>query len=246
MLLKAVSTQLHQLPRWKESAVHLTSQLEQQLQQRKNALADETSAYDPVSTQTRQPRRPHGQSYPGLRASGEMTPSLNPPFRSAAEYLADYRTRFVRSAPSPVAVASASLQPSSEPFTRLDSKSKPPVASSTSFTEDDIIEPPPRLPFVTNAAYIADFAVAKHAATRHGADTMFSIGRAACSIRESISDTGAGPSIIGTQILARLPADAAVSRSDDRATVDEEITGANGQPLLPKCEGWGGLVHIML
>jgi hypothetical protein len=101
MLLKAVSTQLHQLPRWKESAVHLTSQLEQQLQQRKNALADETSAYDPVSTQTRQPRRPHGQSYPGLRASGETTPSLNPPFRSAAEYLADYRTRFVRPAPPP-------------------------------------------------------------------------------------------------------------------------------------------------
>ena len=234
MLLKAVSTQLHQLPRWKESAVHLTSQLEQQLQQRKNALADETSAYDPVSTQTRQPRRPHGQSYPGLRASGETTPSLNPPFRSSAEYLADYRTRFVRSAPPPVAVASASLQPSSEPLTRLDSEPKPPVTSSASFTEDDIIEPPPRLPFVTNAAYIADFAVAKHAATRHGADTMFSIGRAACSIRESISDTGAGPSIIGTQILARLPADAAVSRSDDRATVDEEITGANGQPLVSR------------
>jgi hypothetical protein len=159
----------------------------------------------------------------------------------------DYRTRFVRSAPPSVTVASAPLPPPSGPLTRPDAEPKPPVASSSSFTEDDIVEPPPRLPFVTNAAYIADFAVAKHAATRHGADTLFSIGRAACSIRESISDTGAGPSIIGTQILARLPADAAVSRSDDRATVDEEITGANGQPfvlmLKPQLSPWSVLYY---
>ena len=228
-LLSGVSTRLNQLPRWRQSATHLTFQLDQQTQQRKNAQADEASARNPAPTSQRQTRRPPAQSYPGLRTQGEAPAPLSPSCRSAAEYRDDYRLRFVKASPPNVVVASAPLRPSDLPPTVTSG-----VAGTTTFLEKDIIKPPPALPFVTNAAYLADFAVATHAGTRGGSDTMFSIGRAACAINESIGDTGAGPSIIGSAILARLPADAAVSRSSSHATVNEDLVGPDGNPLISR------------
>lgn len=237
-LLKGVSTQANQMPRWKQSSTDLTLQLDQQRQQIENAKANVAFAHDPVRIQAHSPRRPPSSCHPGLRTIEERPLALHPPCRSASEYVSDYQNRFVSAATPPLVAASVPIRHDSAPSATCEVDASASqiheLANPSIFGEDDIVSPPPPLPFVTNAAYITEFAVARHAGTRQGKDTLFSIGKATCAIKESISDTGAGPSLVGSLLLSRLPADAAVSRSQTTPTVNSDLVGPDGQPLVSR------------
>ena len=104
--------------------------------------------------------------------------------------------------------------------------------ANRSIGEGDIAEPPPPLKCVAHCAYIKDFCVARHGTTRNRPGMLYTVGSATCRIGMSLSDTGAGPSIVGTSLLANLPGDACVSRTRTEPTVDDNLVGPDAKPLV--------------
>eukprot|EP00962_Isochrysis_galbana_P000812 scaffold237_cov117-Isochrysis_galbana.AAC.2 len=55
----------------------------------------------------------------------------------------------------------------------------------------------------------------------------------ALTINTTLADTGAGPSVVTTTLLASLPDDACISREEQEQTLDA-IAGPDGSPLIPR------------
>ena len=88
-----------------------------------------------------------------------------------------------------------------------------------------------------HCAYLTDFVVSRPSRSRHGEDTPMLIDRAVLRVHRALADTGAGPSIITTEMLDALLAshcDACVRRNRGSAQVRKDVVGANGAPLVQR------------
>ena len=100
-----------------------------------------------------------------------------------------------------------------------------------SFDPEDIVINPKAKMKLPNCAYIRSFVVARRAQTRNKKDSFYRIDTALCSIDEAISDSGCGPSLIGSLLLADMPADACV-KYEHNPEVEDGVVGADGKPLM--------------
>ena len=108
------------------------------------------------------------------------------------------------------------------------------------FDACEVVDPPPPLLFETQCAYITEFAVARHAPTRSRKPNRYLLGNVACSISSALSDTGCGPCVIGSRLLAALPADACVERMVTAPLVNTGLVGPSSEPLVTR-----GTVELM-
>ena len=162
----------------------------------------------------------------GLRTKGEHSSPRRPPLSTPDQWRVDYAHSFVSGG-----TQGAVLQEQVAASVAL--ASDPTDVATVEFPAFDIADPPPPLKFTPQCAYIRDFVVSRVADTRQSTPLRFRVDVAACRVPSSLSDTGAGPSCIGSAVLAKLPKDAAVSRSHvDRA--DGGLVGADGKPLLTR------------
>ena len=235
-IMQEAASKAYEQERWRKSAADLEHQLAQQLKQIATAAEDARLLDADRVTMTsrerramkhRQPRENssigHRASKPGVRTADEVLPPVDPPLSTAQTLRLDFESRFLLATPCPVAAISPASAPRNAPA---------PPSESRDFTDEDIAEIPPPLPFTVHCAYIKDFVVARHSGTRKRPGKLYSVGSATCRIGMSLGDSGAGPSIIGTQLLSSLPADSCVSRSSSTPAVDENLIGADGNPLV--------------
>ena len=100
------------------------------------------------------------------------------------------------------------------------------------FHESDIVSPPPPLPFTPTCAYISDFAIACNSSARKQEDEFFLVGNAACNISDALQDSGAGPSVLGSDLINQLPNNACLKWITRSAEVGDDLVGADGNPLV--------------
>ena len=200
--------------------------------------------------QGRATRHSHEQVRPGLAAFDEVHPAPRPTLDrdpTADEIRVAYGRQFVAATAAPVVVAPVhrtgplasqdSSDTSATSVVAAVSRDEPlALRVGDSFTEHDVIASPPAMQFEAQCAYIKEFAVARHRPTRSGRDQHFLLGNATCQVSNSLGDTGAGPSILGSKLLAHLPADACVSRASSPATVDSGLSGAGNEPIVTSGE----------
>ena len=177
---------------------------------------------------------------PGVRAEGEeLGPSRIAQHEGNAKanargLRAEYARRFIpASAPvAPILVAPVIPSVPVAPVMEL----APENEELGSFADEDVAIPPPPLDFPTHCAYVTDFAVARKlpgTADDHKG-TRYLVGNAACTIGPALSDTGAGPSIIGSGLLDAIPRDACVGHQRGSCRVDPGLAGPDGKPLLTR------------
>ena len=200
----------------------------------RRACAERDARWQASAQLLAQALRPHGVQTtgpsarrPGLHTDEDGDPQIRPPLSTVEQLRADYSLSFVsrgtQHLPASRAVASVATPTSPTPHPLM----KP------NFTSTDIAEPPPPLPYTPRCAYIRDFVVSRLASVDATSVQHFRVDAAACRIVPSLSDTGAGPSCVGSAILAQLPKDAAVARTH-RTRTDETLVGADGKPLLTR------------
>ena len=103
---------------------------------------------------------------------------------------------------------------------------------TVSMTDDDIAKPMrPNAKYHQNCLYIRGVSVCRRnrkSLKKSASDFHFSID-VALAVLKVLADSGAGPSVITTELLAMLPYDACVSREHDS---EEHATyGPDGKPL---------------
>ena len=215
-------------PRWRQAAVEAKAMIEAQTYQvRRAAEMEEQANAERAARAEVDPRfraRRIKKAGPGLKAAEEK---LGPPLPEAIRPC-DIRRQFQRF----VTATASTTVPVCPVAPGTDRESTPDRESGGYFEEADIAEPPPPLTFDATCAYIKNFHVARRSGKRHGLSTLYSVAAATCRIDSPLSDTGAGPSCVGSALLAQLPADACVSRSKDPAAMQEDLVGPDGQPLV--------------
>ena len=148
----------------------------------------------------------HDRSHVGLGASTgtPRRPALPRAGRTEA-HKKEYRERFVSAEPTPT------------------------VAAATFSEEDIVVESDQSADAKRQCLQVRGVSVCRQAKTRQSKPTFYVVD-VALMIRRVLADTGAGPSIITTGLLASMPADACVSR-DSSAHIGR-VDGIDGQPLL--------------
>ena len=162
------------------------------------------------------PKRPI-QEYLGLGAD-ENTPGREPlpPFAKGHGHCMrrDFASRFRKAESEPTAITAA-------------------VMPTGSTHEEDTVVTTPQ-PFKLTAEgslFVQGLTVCRRAQTRgqlrQGRHTFYSVD-VALAIANALADTGAGPSIVTTQLLAQLPADAVIR---DQHAHTLPVVGPDGNPL---------------
>ena len=180
--------------------------------------------------------RPSSRGQSGLWTLGEIHgKELDEPDESRsvidtiAQHRLDYSTRFVAAKTKP------SLTPTRTPVcTALPEGTVPALDHSKrkDFTFADIAKRPPKPNFLPHCAYVRNFVVARQGGTAQA--RYFRIDAAACRVDSSLTDTGAGPSIIGTTILSKMPSDACVYRVSRNTAIDANLMGPDSKPLVTR------------
>ena len=103
------------------------------------------------------------------------------------------------------------------------------TSRETGITDEDFATTPPLTsPIPTNSLYVKGVSVMRAAPTRKREPKRYVVAPVTAAVPRCLADTGAGPSIITTELLAQLPAD---SVTRDPAAATEPLNGPDGKPL---------------
>jgi hypothetical protein len=119
--------------------------------------------------------------------------------KGLAGYRLDFSSRFIaEQAPRIVASARSASDPTMTGTTTIAK------TGGDSFSSADIADVPMALPFVPHCAYVDNMVVARKATRRDSVSQFYRVDAATYGLRNALSDTGAGPSIVGSRVLAEL------------------------------------------
>ena len=111
----------------------------------------------------------------------------------------------------------------------------------TEFGDADIDDSTPSAT-LSHCAYLANVRIAQR--VLHQRVRRYRLNSAACWVRSSLADTGAGPSIIAQRLLDAMPSDAVVRhRPRPPGIMPLNVSGAGGEALVTR--GWAEIVFTI-